>query len=52
MDYKYFYIAIRRYAKRKITLDEFIVDWGYAQSRQGIKPKKQKIIGRKLRGWV
>jgi hypothetical protein len=33
MDYKKFYLAVRRYAKRRITRVEFLVDWAYAQLR-------------------
>jgi len=37
MDYKKFYIAVRRYAKRRITRGEFYTEWIDAQRRQGIK---------------
>jgi hypothetical protein len=33
MDFKLFYLAIRRYAKRKITRRDFIDAWKYAQGR-------------------
>jgi len=46
MDYKKFYLAARRYAKRKISRSEFIRDWSYAQSQQGIKPEKVLKNGR------
>jgi len=52
MEYKRFYLAIRRYAKNKITRGEFWTEWDYAQRRQGIEPKKQKLIGAKVVGWV
>jgi len=42
MDYKKFYIAIRRYAKRRISRKEFETDYSDAQYLQGIKPKKKK----------
>lgn len=37
MEYKLFYLAIRRYAKRKISRWAFIRDWKYAQFKQGIE---------------
>ena len=37
MDYKKFYVAIRRYAKKRISRSEFLTDWGDAQRSQGIK---------------
>jgi hypothetical protein len=40
MEYKLFYLAIRRYAKRKISRGDFIDAWEYAQSQQGIKMLK------------
>jgi hypothetical protein len=40
MDYKKFYITVRRYAKKKISRREFITDWKDAQSSQGIRAKK------------
>jgi len=52
MEYKRFYLAIRRYAKNKITRGEFWIEWSYAQRLEGIEPKKQILIGRKVAGWV
>jgi hypothetical protein len=40
MDYSKFYIAARRYAKRRITRGEFCVDWSDAQRQQGIETGK------------
>ena len=36
MEYKYFYIAVRRYAKNKITREEFIDYWRDAQRQNGL----------------
>ena len=33
MDYKLFYLAIRRYLNRRISRVDFMRDWAYAQSR-------------------
>jgi len=52
MEYKRFYLAIRRLAKNKITRGEFWTEWSYAQSLEGIEPKKQRLIGAKVAGWV
>ncbi|MDR0301518.1 MAG: hypothetical protein LBI04_04295 [Treponema sp.] len=40
MDYKKFYVAVRRYAKRKITRGDFLTDWKDAQRSQGIGIEK------------
>jgi len=40
MEYKKFYLAIRRYAKSKITRGEFLVDWKDAQRQQGIETER------------
>jgi len=40
MDYSKFYIAIRRYAKKEITREEFCAEWNDAQ-RQGAEAKKR-----------
>jgi hypothetical protein len=40
MEYKHFYIAIRRYVKSRITRNEFLIDWEYAQRRQGIETEE------------
>jgi hypothetical protein len=52
MEYKRFYLAIRRYAKNKITRGEFRIEWKDAQRHEGIEPKKQRLIGAKVVGWV
>jgi hypothetical protein len=39
MDYKKFYIAARRYAKRRISRGEFVADWEDAQRSQGMGAK-------------
>lgn len=44
MDYKKFYIAVRRYKKGRITRGEFITDWTTAQREQGIEPKKTRKV--------
>jgi len=31
MNYIKFYLAVRRYAKRKITREEFLIEWSDAQ---------------------
>ena len=31
MEYIKFYLAIRRYAKRRITREEFLIEWADAQ---------------------
>jgi len=31
MEYIKFYLAVRRYAKRRITCGEFLIEWEYAQ---------------------
>jgi hypothetical protein len=36
MEYKYFYIAIRRLIKKRISRAEFITDWETAQKKQGV----------------
>jgi len=33
MNYKLFYIAIRRYKKGRISRAEFLTDWAYAQRK-------------------
>ncbi|MDR0456234.1 MAG: hypothetical protein LBH20_06085 [Treponema sp.] len=35
MDYKKFYLAIRRYVKGKTTRGDFLLDWEHAQRQQG-----------------
>jgi hypothetical protein len=40
MDYKKFYIAVRRYAKKRISRGEFVTDWKDAQRSQGMNTKK------------
>jgi hypothetical protein len=40
MEYKYFYLAVRRYAKGKISREVFRMDWRDEQRRQGITPQK------------
>jgi hypothetical protein len=42
MEYKKFYLAIRRYAKDKITRGDFLVEWVDAQRSQGMDTKKLK----------
>jgi hypothetical protein len=37
MDYKKFYLAIRRYVKGKTTRGDFLLNWEYAQRQQGIE---------------
>jgi hypothetical protein len=40
MSYKNFYLAIRHYAKKRITREEFMIDWRDAQHEQGIETKE------------
>jgi len=40
MEYKLFYLAIRRYAKKKISRSGFITAWEHAQKMQGYKALK------------
>ena len=40
MNYAHFYRASRRYANKRITREEFMTDWEYAQRRQGIVPAR------------
>jgi hypothetical protein len=44
MDYKKFYIAVRRYAKGRISRGAFLIDWEYAQNSQGIKAAEQRGV--------
>jgi hypothetical protein len=37
MEYKYFYVAARRYLNKKIGRSMFILDWLDAQRKNGIK---------------
>jgi hypothetical protein len=46
MDYKKFYVAIRRYAKKRISRGEFMTDWKDAQRSQGIEVKEKNWRGK------
>jgi len=49
MEYKLFYIAIRRYAKKRIDRKEFCMNWEHAQKMQGfktLKPVQTSLRGR------
>jgi hypothetical protein len=45
MDYRKFYIAIRRYAEKEITREEFCADWKYAQLRNAEAEKRNGLKG-------
>jgi hypothetical protein len=45
MDYKNFYLVIRRYAKKKISRGMFLIDWRDAQRGQGIEAGKLNVRG-------
>jgi len=47
MEYKKFYLAIRRYAKGRITREEFLVEWKDAQRQQGMEPERLGLGGSK-----
>ena len=39
MDFKHFYIAIRRRRKGRITRGDFMIDWSDAQRKHGVQPE-------------
>jgi hypothetical protein len=42
VEYKHFYIAIRRYINGKISRGLFLIDWKDAQRRQGIEAAERR----------